>query len=126
EDVRLEVPGALVPGKPLVVRGRLPARLAGAQGRLTLERSPNSQPTGLVTLPREQPARDWAMKANHERASLLAVVEAEVAAGGTAFEAKLAVPAKLPWPRLVLRAYAWTKHAEGLAVRRLEVGRPAR
>jgi hypothetical protein len=37
------------------------------------------------------------------------------------FEARLALPEKLPWPRLILRASAATAEAEGLGIQTVEV-----
>jgi hypothetical protein len=122
QDVELRAPDA-APGRALMVGGTLPARLAGARVRLTLERPVGSEPDGLERLPRAEPARERVQLANHERANRFALAEAEVVARGGSFTATLAVPARLPWPRLVLRAYAATERADGQGVRRLAVRR---
>jgi hypothetical protein len=64
------------------------------------------------------------MLANHARANDFAVAGQEVTAKGGAFEARLEVPARLPWPRLILRVHARTKDGEGMAVERLAVPPP--
>jgi hypothetical protein len=124
-DVTLEAKGPPAAGKPLTVRCRVPARLAGARVRLTLERSVTSLPSDLEPLPSDPGlagiARDRVLLANHERANRFAVASAEGEAHDGRFEARLDVPAKLPWPRLVLRAYAATGRAEGMGVLSLEV-----
>jgi hypothetical protein len=82
-------------------------------------------PMDLEALPKAagpgEPKRARVMLANHERANnfVLSAVECDVQGGQ--FQAALAVPDKLPWPRLILRAYAANKQSEGLAVRTLEV-----
>ncbi|HEY7428159.1 MAG TPA: C25 family cysteine peptidase [Gemmataceae bacterium] len=121
-DVELTTEAAVTPNVPLTVRGKVPERLAGARVRLTLERTVNSVPDGLESMPKQAgTARDRALLANHDRANhfVLATGECVVKDGG--FEAKLDVPAKLPWPRLILRAYAATERKEGMAVQTLEV-----
>jgi hypothetical protein len=129
QDVDVQAVGGVAPGQPLTVRGAVPARLAGARVRLTLERPVGSAPTDLEPLPRDPgpfgKARDRVLLANHERANRFVVAEAECVAKDGRFEARLDLPAKLPWPRLALRAYAATDHAEGMAVQRLDVPNPA-
>jgi hypothetical protein len=115
---------AVQAGKPLAVRGRVPARLAGARVRLTLERTVGSIPDDLEPLPRDA-GRDRVMMANHEKANHFVLVAAECPARDGAFEARLDVPARLPWPRLLLRAYAATDKEEGQVVLSLEVRKPA-
>ena len=106
----------------------MPARLTGAKVRLTLERPVSSLPADLEPLPKETPfnapARDRVMLGNHERANRFVVAEGETTAGNGRFEATLAVPARAPWPRLILRAYAANDREEGLAVQGLEVASP--
>jgi hypothetical protein len=121
-DVTLRAPETVAAGATLSVSGTLPARLRGASVRLTLERPASTEPLGLEPLPRTPgPARDRVMLANHERANRFAVAAAEVVARDGRFTARLAVPAKLPWPHLVLRAYAATEREEGQGVRRVAV-----
>jgi hypothetical protein len=121
-DVELSAETSVASGEALMVRGKMPARLAGARVTLTLERTVNSVPNDLEPLPKETgAARDRVMLANHDRANRFVVATAECVAKDGGFEAKLDVPAKLPWPRLILRAYAATPREEGMAVRTLEV-----
>jgi hypothetical protein len=124
-DVELTAKEAVVPGEALVVRGRLPAHLAGARVRLTLERTAGSVPADLEPLPKDA-GRDRVMLANHERANrfLLAAVDGTVR--GDSFEARLDVPARLPWPRVLLRAWATTDTAEGQSVLSRPVRPPAK
>jgi hypothetical protein len=124
-DVELKTEGTVTPGEVLTVRGDVPQRLAGARVRVTLERTVNSVPDDLEPMPKDPGplggARDRVMLVNHERANRFVLATCECAAKDGRFEAKLAAPAKLPWPRLVLRAYAATERADGMAVRTLEV-----
>ncbi|HWG44812.1 MAG TPA: C25 family cysteine peptidase [Gemmataceae bacterium] len=123
EDIELKTASGVIVGEGLTVRGRVPARLAGARVRLTLERTVNSVPEDLEPLPKGA-ARDCVMLANHDRANRFVVAMCECVAKDGHFEAKLQAPAKLPWPRLILRAYAATERAEGMAVQTLEVKKP--
>jgi hypothetical protein len=127
-DVELKTAAAIVAGEKLTVRGSVPVRLAGARVRLTLERTVNSVPNDLEPLPKDSgpggAARNRAMLTNHDRANRFAVATCECAAKDGGFEAKLQAPAKLPWPRLILRVYAATEREEGMAVRTLEVKKP--
>ncbi len=126
EDVELTTPVAVVPSETLTVKGRVPSRLSGAGIRLSLERTVNSVPSDLEPLPKDAAMRDRIVIRNHERANRFVLATGEVVAKDGQFEIKLAVPAKLPWPRLVLRAYAATEREEGMAVRMLEVKKPPR
>jgi hypothetical protein len=124
-DVRLAKLPALAAGKPFAVGGTLPARLAGARVRITLERSPASLPAGLAPAPRQPgKARDGILLANHEKANAFAVCAEEVKAKAGAFAARLRVPEKLSWPKLVLRVYARTQQNESMVVQPLNVTRP--
>jgi hypothetical protein len=124
-DVELEAVAPVRPGGELQVRGRLPARLAGANVRLTLERTASSAPADLPPLPRGE-GHDRAQLANYERANQFVLVRAEPVVKEGRFEASLQLPDRLPWPRVVLRAYAATDAAEGQAVRALPVRRAER
>jgi hypothetical protein len=124
-DVELTVEETITSGETLTVSGKLPERLAGARVRLTLERTVNSVPDDLETMPKEAGAlRDRIMLANHDRANRFVLATSEATVKDGRFEAKLDVPAKLPWPRLILRVYAATKRAEGMSVRTLQVKKP--
>lgn len=116
DDLKLTCEGDVAAGKVLGVRGEVPARLEGGKVRLTLERPASSTPADLQPLPKEGRERDRVMFANHERANcfILAEAEAEVRAGG--FAAKVELPAKLPWEKVLLRAYATTEQHEALGV----------
>jgi hypothetical protein len=123
-DVEISAEGTVSPGKKLTVSGKVPPRLAGSRVRITLERTVNSVPDDLAATPKEPPdgaARDRVMLANHERANRFVLTSRESTVTDGRFQATLDVPAKLPWPRLILRAYAAGERAEGMAVRILEV-----
>jgi hypothetical protein len=125
QDMRLGIEGEAGPGKTLVVRGQLPARLAGAQVLLTIERPTTSQPTDLVPLPKlPGPARDLVMADNHEKANRFVLASARVKARDHRFECRMELPARLPWPQLIVRAYAFTPRQDGLGISRLPVKSP--
>lgn len=114
----LELTGEIVKDK-LIVRGNVPQRLDAAQVRLTLERTVDSLPSDLEVVSKTERAR--ALLANHDRANRFVLSVQEVAVKEGRFQATLDLPAKLPWPRLLLRAYAADKDNEGMAVRLLDV-----
>ena len=124
-DVELKAATSVAAGETLTMHGKAPARLAGARVRLTLERTVSSVPDDLEPMPKDPMARNRVMQANHELANRFVLATCECTVKDGAFEAKLEVPAKLPWPRLILRVYAATENAEGMAVRTLEVKRKA-
>jgi hypothetical protein len=116
-DVKLSETGSVAAGETLTVRGTVPARLKGARVRLTIERPVSSTPADLEMVP-EKPGsdRDKALLANHERANRFALVSTEAVVRDGRFEARLDLPAKLSWPRLIVRAYAATDDEEGIGV----------
>jgi hypothetical protein len=121
-DLRVEAPAPVRPGEALAVRGRLPARLAGARVRLTVERTAGSVPADLEPLPKAgDPARDRVMLANAEKANTFVLAACDARVDGERFEGRLPLPARLPWPRLLLRAYAATDTQEALNVLPLAV-----
>jgi hypothetical protein len=125
DDIELTVEKTITPGMTLRIAGRLPQRLREAKVTLSLERSPGSVPADLEELPALPPgARERIMLANHRRANRFAVVEKTVTARAGVFEARLEVPAKLPWPRLTLRVHALSAKDEALAVHPLQVKAP--
>jgi hypothetical protein len=127
-DVELTVAGPLSAGMACTVKGKVPARLKDAKVRLTLERPVSSQPADLEPMPKETPfnapVRERVMLANHERANRFMLAGAEAVVADGRFEATLTLPAKLPWPRLTLRAYVANDREEGLAVRLVDVQMP--
>jgi hypothetical protein len=126
-DIDLRPISAIAAGKPLEIRGRLPERLVGARIRLTLERPADSVPDGLEPLPKVPgPEHDRVMLANHRLANRFAVVEKELPVKGLEFTATLEVPAKLPWPKVLLRVYAHTEKEEGMVVECGSVSRPGK
>jgi hypothetical protein len=116
-DVRLTADEAPAPGRPLTVRGTLPARLAGAAVRVAVERPLSGAPADLEPVPDGPPqARARATLANHERANRVVLAERTAEPRDGRFECRLDLPARLPWPRLVVRAYAANERDEGLGV----------
>ena len=93
--------------------------------RLTLERTVNSVSEGLQTVPKSGAERDRIMLANHERANDFVLTKGEGIIKNGAFEVSLTAPMKMPWPRVILRAYAATERDEGMTVQTLRVRKPA-
>src|SRR5262249_39221331 len=121
DDVHLEVGPAVAPGKTLEVTGDVPDRLRGAKVVVTLERTRSSEPTDVEPLPKEGPERAKVMLANHEKANAVELARQETALRDGKFSARLTLPDKLPWKKVVLRAYATTEKAEGQGVLALPV-----
>jgi hypothetical protein len=148
EDIEVNAEKSVSPGEKLTVSGKLPKRLAGARVGLTLERTVNSTPDGLEAIPPSPPtplpsgergekptplsplgrgvggegkaaARDRVILANHERANRFVLVSSEGIVKDGNFQAALDVPAKLPWPSVILRVYAANEREEGMVVRTL-------
>jgi Peptidase family C25 len=123
QDVKLKTAGPPRPGARYVVTGTVPVRLEGATVRLTLERPLSSMPEDLEPLPKDlKPGarRDGIIMDNHERANRFAVAAGMTTVADGRFEVTLTLPAKLPWPKLILRVYAATDKEEGLGVLTVE------
>jgi hypothetical protein len=115
-DVTLESLGAVVPGKPMTVRGALPGRLAGAVVTVTLERPLGAEPAGSDNA--GAPTAERCARANN---FVLATARAVVT--GNQFTCPLTPPAALPWSTLVLRATAATANESALGVLTVSVDR---
>jgi hypothetical protein len=114
-DVKLTADGPAAPGARLTIHGKAPARLEGAKVRLTVERPRDSDPAEPVVVPREPTeARAKALVRRHEAANDFVVAVAEVTVKDGRFEVTPELPAKLPWRRLVVRAYAATERQDGM------------
>jgi hypothetical protein len=115
-DMKLTVDGPAVAGEKLKVRGTAPARLGRAKVELTLERPRDSEPAETVAVPKAPPeARARALAQRHESANDFVLARAEVQAKDGRFEVAMGLPPKLPWRRVVVRAYAATEQHEGMA-----------
>ncbi len=123
-DLELTAPAPLKAGATVVIKGRAPARLEGARVRVTLERPVSSVPDDLQPLPQapdRAEERDRIMLANHERANRFVLVQGEAVIRSRRLEVSLTVPARLPWPKLIVRAYASTDQEEALGVQTVAV-----
>jgi hypothetical protein len=121
-DVKLTADGPVSPGGKLVLRGTAPARLEGAKVQLTVERARDSDPAEPVVVPKEPAeARAKALVRRHEAANEFVVARADVTVKDGRFETTVELPAKLPWRRLVVRAYAATQRQDGMGVLPLAV-----
>ena len=123
-DLKLKVSDAK-PGDTVRVNIDLPDRLVGGDVRLTVERPINSEPTDLEPVP-DKPgeARERAILANHERANRFAVGTRQLQRAEKSIEADVELPAKVPWRKLVVRAYAVKDNEEGIGVITMEVKKP--
>jgi hypothetical protein len=122
-DIGLTCEGAVGPGRTVIVRGKLPARLARARVEVSVARGLETKPVGLRPVPASPPAeRDRVMLANHERSNGFTLVTKRVSAEKGDFVARVILPAELPWPHLIIRAYAHTDRVEGLGVLQVRVG----
>ena len=74
--------------------------------RLTLERPIGSTPIGLKPLPKDSAKAREVMMANHKLANSVVLETCEVRPHDGRFKCTLKLPAKLPWPRLTVRAFA--------------------
>jgi hypothetical protein len=121
-DVKLTADGPAAPGGQLTLKGTAPARLEGAKVSLTVERPRDSDPAEPVAVPKA-PAeeRAKALARRHEAANEFVVAAADVTVKDGRFEAALELPAKLPWRRLVARAYAATERQDGMGALTLPV-----
>lgn len=121
EDVEVSAAKSVSGSEKMTVSGKLPARLAGARVRLTLERTVNS-------IPEPRPDRGLTSNArilaHHEQANCFVLAASESREKDGRFQATLDVPAKLPWPRLILRVYGANERAEGMAVQTLRSSKP--
>jgi hypothetical protein len=119
-DISLEIAEPVTAGKALAVRGVLPIRLQGVTVHLTLERPPDSEPLDLEKLPLNSPgnreARQHTFMTNHQRANSFVLASTEAKAAVTNFVGSLAVPANLPWKRLICRASATLSNETALGI----------
>jgi hypothetical protein len=124
-DVKLTLPEAVAAGENITVKGQAPPRLTGAKVLVTLERPATSKSTEVKPLPRTPgDERDRVMRANHQAANQFVLAQAETVVKADRFEVRLQAPDKLPWSRLLVRAYAATEQQEGLGVAPLPVKSP--
>ncbi|HEY7328303.1 MAG TPA: C25 family cysteine peptidase [Gemmataceae bacterium] len=119
-DIDVSSEKSVSPGEKLTVSGKLPPRLAGARVRLTLERTVNSVPDDLESMPVPSQERPRVILANHERANRFVLATSENTEKDGRFQATMDVPSKLPWPQLILRIYAANEREEAMAVQTLQ------
>jgi hypothetical protein len=124
-DIALDPLEPVMPGKMLMVQGRLPDRLKGATVHVSIERPLGSKPGDWEKLPDPSPentaARERTATENHRKANNAVLTEAEVKSDQTRFECRLEVPGALAWPRLVVRAYAASAGDAAMGVEILRV-----
>jgi hypothetical protein len=124
-DVALTVAGLPAAGDTIIVKGTAPPRLEGARVRLTINRPRDSDPPGVLTLPKGPAAsRARAIIERHEQANNFTVVKQETAVKDGHFEATCELPVALPWRCLIVQAYLATDQQEGLQVLTLNIHSP--
>jgi hypothetical protein len=123
DDIELSPPEEIAAGSAFTVTGSVPARLAKARIRVSLERTVGSVPTDLEKAPANGPRRDAVLLANHDRANRFVLADATCTAADGRFTVRLEAPAKLPTSRLYLRAYAATDDADAMKVLPIKVTR---
>ena len=121
-DLKLTVDGSAAAGAALTVNGTAPGALEGAKVHLTVERPRDSDPAEPVAVPKGPPEeRARALKKRHDAANDFAIAQTDLVVRDGKFQATVDLPAKLPWRRLILRAYAATERQEGMGVLTLTV-----
>ncbi len=124
-DLVLKTDVSAAPAGTLTITGAAPAWLNGGQVHVVVERPVSSSPTNLLALPKQLgPERGKIIMQNRDRANHFALAEAETTIQEGRFEAKLQLPADMPWTRLNVRAYASTRTTEALGALRIEVPTP--
>jgi hypothetical protein len=123
-DIKLKVTEARA-GAKWKVQVELPERLVGSDVRLTLERTIASEPADLEPVPeKSDDARARAILANNERANRFVLTSKDVRGTEKKFDLEMEPPAKLPWKKLIVRAYAVKEQQEGIGVVTVEVKKP--
>jgi hypothetical protein len=107
-DVQLKANGKPAPGETLTISGTLAKRLKGAKVQMVLVGCPLSKPQDGLS--------EWKLN--------MPLTTAEITAKDELFEWKVYLPAKLPYTRLEVRAYAKTEHHNGHGVLELDTVPP--
>ncbi len=118
-DVRLSADETASPNMLLTVKGLLPEHLGHAQIQLTVERPVSSYCPDLEPLPtrhlREGDKTAIELR-NWERANSFVLATRKIEAEKGRFEAGLRLPQALPYPRVIVRAYAVQGNRECLGI----------
>jgi hypothetical protein len=124
-ELALELDGAACAGKPINVSSTLPARLAGANIRVTLERPISSSPRDREKLPASSPENRAEYEriaiANHRRTNNFVITSVEARAQDARFTCSVDVPSGFSWTNAVIRAYATKGDESALGVIKLPV-----
>jgi hypothetical protein len=125
-DISLDSAAPVSAGKRITVTGTLPDRLKGATVRVTMERPVGSKPSDWEKLPDASPettaAREKAAADNQRKANNVVLAVCDTKSSGNRFECPLELPSSLPWPNVVVRAYAANASDSALGVTILPVG----
>jgi hypothetical protein len=124
-DIVLDSTSAVIPGKKVTLAGTLPARLKGAMVQITLERPAGAKPADSEKLPQASPenaaVREKITVENHRKANQLVLLTCEANSKGNRFECPIDSPSSLPWPKVVIRAYATNAVTSALGIAVLPV-----
>jgi hypothetical protein len=127
--IHLATADKAIAGQVVTVSGSVPDGFADATVRLTLERPAGFPPFNLQTQPMDSAHLREVTMANHNRANSVVLETHEVRVRDGRFEHTLKLPVKVPWPRLVVRAFASSKTqaaigALSLPLKSQDVGQP--
>jgi len=121
QDIQLRVTDPITTGTKVTIKGILPERLSNARVEITLERPTGSLP--FLQDPRVRESGETGRNAAQERlaqANDYIIQSCEIFPTGNLFEISLKTPDIIPWPRLILRAWAFTEKEEGMKVLELK------
>jgi hypothetical protein len=92
------------PGNEVEISGECPPSLSNARLRLTIERHPGNIRTDLPEVPRSGEPRREATRKRRSLSNDHVLATTEITAEGTAFKAKVPLPASLQSGSLIIRA----------------------
>jgi hypothetical protein len=113
--IRLASADTASDGKSVPLIGSMPSGFSETMVRLTIERPLGSLPVDLKPVPTDSSRAD-VMMANHEWANSVVLATYEIQPHQGRFEYTLALPIELPWPRLTVRASAFTTSEEAVGI----------
>lgn len=109
------------PGGRLLVTAQVPPPLAGAVGRVALERTLTSRPTGLTAgVGGDRAAMDTALRGNHAKANDFVLSSSDVRLDGRELRVELPLSPNWPDEQVLVRVYLRRGDAEAAGVTRLD------
>ena len=121
QDIQLRVTDPIITGTQITIKGILPERLSNARVEITLER-----PTGSLPFLQDSGVRESGETGRNTAQARLAqandyiIQRCEIFPTGNLFEISLKTPDIIPWPKIILRACAFTEKEEGMKVLELK------